>query len=273
MPRARDARRAPGTLALPALWHSVVVLLAVLRHRRHVVHFFTARRALRRLRSLGRLIAALVRSADPLGGREPSRMNSTRGRSQRRGLVIADARRTACFRAGRGLVTRVTATPSTTACPPSAGCRRRRTSRRSRAVSRPSRLAQEDVGDCRPDQLARDHVGAAQLALVFQLELAGDRRQRRVDVGEPRHRRRARRSPAPAAPAFDSRRSRSPVMRQALADAGALVDAPIRARLERHSSITSRTADRHVERRRAVRPVEPRFLRGDRHRRAAALAA
>ena len=35
--------------------------------------------------------------------------------------------------------------------------------------------------------VARHGVGAAELAFVLVLELAGDRRQRRVDVGHPRH--------------------------------------------------------------------------------------
>ena len=37
------------------------------------------------------------------------------------------------------------------------------------------------------DQLARDRVAALQLSLVLQLELAGDRRHRRVDVADPGH--------------------------------------------------------------------------------------
>ncbi len=37
------------------------------------------------------------------------------------------------------------------------------------------------------DQLARHVLGAHQLALVLELELAGERRQRRVDVGDARH--------------------------------------------------------------------------------------
>ena len=47
--------------------------------------------------------------------------------------------------------------------------------------------AGEDGADRRADQVARDLLGAAQLALVLELELAGDRRQRRVDVGDARH--------------------------------------------------------------------------------------
>src|SRR5438093_6500128 len=38
-----------------------------------------------------------------------------------------------------------------------------------------------------PDQVLGDHFGALQLAFVLQLELSGDRGQRRVDVGNARH--------------------------------------------------------------------------------------
>ena len=37
------------------------------------------------------------------------------------------------------------------------------------------------------NQLARDRVAADELALVLELDLARDRRQRRVDVGDARH--------------------------------------------------------------------------------------
>ena len=43
-------------------------------------------------------------------------------------------------------------------------------------------VADEHVGDGRADQIAREVVGAAELAFVLQLELARDRRQRRVHV-------------------------------------------------------------------------------------------
>ena len=48
-------------------------------------------------------------------------------------------------------------------------------------------VAVEDVADGRADDVAGDVVGAAQLAFVLELELAGDRRQRGVDVGDARH--------------------------------------------------------------------------------------
>ena len=49
-------------------------------------------------------------------------------------------------------------------------------------------VAAEDVADRGADDVARDVVGAAQLAFVLELELAGDRRQRGVDVGDARAR-------------------------------------------------------------------------------------
>ena len=54
-------------------------------------------------------------------------------------------------------------------------------------VSSVREVAVGHVGDGGANQLARDAVGALQLAFVFQLELAGDRRQRGVDVGDARH--------------------------------------------------------------------------------------
>src|SRR5262249_49280676 len=47
--------------------------------------------------------------------------------------------------------------------------------------------AGEDRAARGADQIARHLLGAAQLALVLELELAGDRWQRRVDVGDARH--------------------------------------------------------------------------------------
>src|SRR6266571_2334113 len=38
-----------------------------------------------------------------------------------------------------------------------------------------------------PDQILRDDLGTLELTLVFELELAGDGGQRRVDVGDARH--------------------------------------------------------------------------------------
>ena len=48
-------------------------------------------------------------------------------------------------------------------------------------------VAGRDVEHRGANEIPRDRVGAAQLAFVFQLELAGDRRQRRIDVGDARH--------------------------------------------------------------------------------------
>src|SRR5262245_4591397 len=47
--------------------------------------------------------------------------------------------------------------------------------------------AGEHRSDGRPNQVARHLLGATQLALVLQFELAGDGRQRGVDVGDARH--------------------------------------------------------------------------------------
>ena len=49
-------------------------------------------------------------------------------------------------------------------------------------------VAAKDVPDRRADDVARDVVGAPQLAFVLELELAGHGWQRRVDVGDARAR-------------------------------------------------------------------------------------
>ena len=54
-------------------------------------------------------------------------------------------------------------------------------------VSTPSNMPVKTAPTADADQIARDLLGAAQLAFVLELELAGDRRQRRVDVGDARH--------------------------------------------------------------------------------------
>ena len=54
-------------------------------------------------------------------------------------------------------------------------------------VSAPSNMPVNTRADRGADQIARDLFGAAQLAFILQLELAGDRRQRGVQVGDPRH--------------------------------------------------------------------------------------
>ena len=114
-----------------------------------------------------------------------------------------------------------------------------------RAVSSASSDADKDVGHGRADQLVRDGVGALELALVFELELAGDGRQRRVDVGDARRRRRlARRERAPLGVADDVFQHAD---RQALAHAGALVDAAVGARLKRDLLDDLPHPGRHLE--------------------------
>ena len=81
------------------------------------------------------------------------------------------------------------------------------------------------------NQLARDRRPADQLALVLELDLAGDRGQRGVDVGDARHDLGvARDDGAPLGVGDDVLHHRD---RHALRHAGALVDAPVGARLER----------------------------------------
>ena len=83
--------------------------------------------------------------------------------------------------------------------------------------------AAEHGADRGADDLAGDVVGAAQLAFVLELELAGDRRQRGVDVGDARARPRfARQQRAPLGVGDHVLEQRD---RQPLADAGPLVDA------------------------------------------------
>src|SRR6476660_6313009 len=82
---------------------SVVILLSSPWHRRHLVHrgLFAPRAALLIRRRLRRLIAALVRSADPLGRREALENELHGGRAQRRGLVIAHAEEPRAFEQAR----------------------------------------------------------------------------------------------------------------------------------------------------------------------------
>ena len=91
-------------------------------------------------------------------------------------------------------------------------------------------VAAEDVAHGRPNDVARDVVGAAQLSLVLELELAGDRRQRGVDVGHARHddllAREERAALGVRDDVFEQRDG------QALADAGSLVDLRVLARLK-----------------------------------------
>ena len=90
----------------------------------------------------------------------------------------------------------------------------------------------EHVADRRPDQIARDLLGPAQLAFVLELELAGDRRQRGVDVGHARDDELFAVGERAALRIRDDQLERRD--RQALADAGSLVDLAIGARLKRH---------------------------------------
>ena len=108
--RSRHSHLALGTRALGT---SVVVLFSSPRHRRHVVHRSSRRGARFGAADLGRLVAALVRSADPLGRREPLEDELDGRRAQRRGRAIVDAQRTACVEQAAALVTRATAAPST----------------------------------------------------------------------------------------------------------------------------------------------------------------
>ena len=92
-------------------------------------------------------------------------------------------------------------------------------------------VAVGDVATAPRTRSRADGLGALQLALVLQLELAGDRRQRGVDVGDARHgdrlRRGIERAPLGVREHVLHHRNRQP-----LADARALVDAPILTRLE-----------------------------------------
>jgi hypothetical protein len=115
------------------------------------------------------------------------------------------------------------------------------------------------------DQLARDRVAAHQLALVLQLDLAGDRRQRGVDVGDARHDLRlAGEHRAPLGVRHHVLHHRD---RHALRHARALVDALVGARLERDALDTSATSGgtRTGARRRLGVALRPRLLLRDRH--------
>ena len=97
-------------------------------------------------------------------------------------------------------------------------------------VSTPSKMPVKTDADGRSDEIARNLLRAAQLAFVFELELAGDRRQRRIHVGDARHDDvLALRERAALGVGDDELERRD---RQPLADARPLVDLAIRARLE-----------------------------------------
>ena len=117
----------------------------------------------------------------------------------------------------------------------------------------PLEVAGEHVRDRRPHQFARHRLGALQLALVLELELAGDRRQRRVDVGDARHRHAlAGGQRAPLGVRHDVLEARD---RHALADARPLVDLLVVARLERD------LLDHLAHERRAPAPRSPSSAR------------
>src|ERR1700733_11900343 len=89
----------------------------------------------------------------------------------------------------------------------------------------------ENAPDCRTNQFASDRVRAFELAFVFELKLAGDRWQRRVNIGDARDAALfAGTSGALLCAADRTLQSRD---RQSLADAGAFVNALVFARLER----------------------------------------
>ena len=123
--------------------------------------------------------------------------------------------------------------------------------------------AGEDVADGRMNQIARHLLGASQLAFVLELELAGDRGQRCVHVGHARHHHLLavlQRAPLRVRDHQFERADRQP-----LADARALVDLTLAARLERNLLHDLAHVRRDVD---LERPgtLEPRLLRRDRHR-------
>ena len=113
------------------------------------------------------------------------------------------------------------------------------------------------------DQLARHRVAALQLAFVFQFELAGDGRQRGVDIDDRAARRasslarRARRS------ALDTTFSSTEMGRRWETPERLSMRLSSRARNASCSTI-SRMYSRHVHLDRRG-PLEPGLLRGDRH--------
>ena len=123
-------------------------------------------------------------------------------------------------------------------------------------------IAVVDLADRGANQLPRDGVAALQLALVFELQLAGDRGQRRVEIQDSRHRHRrpcafsARRS------AFDTTFSSTEI--------GSRCETPDRLSMRlssraRNASCSTTSlhviGHAHLDRR---RPLEPRLLLGDR---------
>ena len=126
--------------------------------------------------------------------------------------------------------------------------------------------AVEHAGEHRSDgganEVARHLLGAAQLALVLELELACDRRQRRVQVGDARHNDLfARRQRAPLGIRDHELQRRN---REALADARSFVDLSLAARLKRNFLDDLAHVGRNVDLRRSG-ALGPRLLSRDRH--------
>ena len=138
-------------------------------------------------------------------------------------------------------------------------------------VSSVAAHAVEHRRDGAAHQLARDVFGALQLAFVFELDLAGERRQRAVDVADARDGRRFAVHERPPLGVRDDAFERRD--RQPLADAGPLVDLLILARLERDllDDLAHERGDfdRHARRTGGTCRTDarrPGFLRRDRHR-------
>ncbi len=124
-------------------------------------------------------------------------------------------------------------------------------------------VAVGDAADGRANQFARDRLGALELALVFHLELARNRRQRGIDVGDAGHRDRFAVHQRPPLGIGDDVLDRGDG--QALAHSRSLVDAAILPCLERDLFHDLGDERRHLGGQRRTVAGEPRFLRGNRH--------
>src|SRR5471032_1080955 len=240
---------------------SVVVLLLPLRNADLFVdrHILAARAAARRGFRGG--VAAVVAAADFLLRVEPLEHEVDGRRHGRRGRAAGDARALGqladalyAARFGDHLV------------------RRRAVAERQRSAEvepfddRPRvhalEASREDRADGGADEVAGDLLGAAQLALVLELELAGDRRQRRIEVRHARDDERfAAGERAPLRVRDDELERRD---RQPLADARPLVDLPVAARPEREllDDLADVLGNLHLQRAGAL---GPRFLPRDLH--------
>src|SRR5947207_113941 len=117
-----------------------------------------------------------------------------------------------------------------------------------------------DLTDSGAYDLPRYGVAALELTFVFELQLAGDGGKRGVDIQNARHRHwLVRFESTPFGIRDDVFQNRD---RQALRDAGALVDALVLARQEREllHHFANVVWHAHFDRR---WPFEPGFLRGD----------